>query len=350
MPTQAAPACCLPPELPPSGCLLKVVGPHEPLLTSGLKRNIGLAVWQLQAIINFLGARMPVNGEGSGKNKRVIRADLVRAVVNHVFANEMTEAEREKLIASLTGSRPGSTETAHPSPGEDCPMTHLKLISKLNPSEAPEFEVLKKQALDSIAEQQLKDAQRKKRESHQRLQETRAQVDEDVPMPPRPERPTFEEPSARTSAAHVKAPPEFKEFLPPHVDYVYFRWEPHTRRTSIEFQSALPQRYIQKFCYCGFKLFIQYTPRHNSFPPQTNPEWNAKESQTTRSPRQLHGHPDQQRMPKLPAWKSFSGLLQGSTTRSTTLPRTTRAHTKRASLSFRLSQGVGKFWTLCKYA
>ena len=244
VPTQALPACCLPADTPAAGCLIKVTGPHEGPLRSGLRRAVPLAVWQLKAVINHLKLKMPVKGEGTNKDKSVGRMDLIRVVVGHVFA-DLTADEREQLALKLFGNKakanPATTQSA---PDDETPATHLKLLAKLDVKEAPEFDVMKKQALDALAEQQLKASQKKKsREQRERERQQQQQMMQQPPVAEAgglpaagPARPAFEDPLPRASGLHVKAPAEMKQFLPPGVDYVYFRWEPHKNRVCIEFQ------------------------------------------------------------------------------------------------------------------
>ena len=222
VPTKVLPACCLPADLPEAACMLKVTGPHENVLQAALRRGCRLTLYQLKAIV--VAFSVPVPQEGSGKNKQRIKIDYVRAVIQHFFPTESQE-EKERLAKEIMGRKILDTST------DDAPEVQLKLLSKLDPAEAPEFDVMKKAALDLLAEESLR-AKTKKNKKNKA---------EDVPdaeeAEPQQETQAVFEP--RVSGAHVKAPPEFKQLLPPGVDYLYFRWEPQSFRCAVDFVSPV---------------------------------------------------------------------------------------------------------------
>ena len=232
VPTEALPACCMPADMPDdASCMLKVTGPAEPILQAALRRGAKLTLYQLKAIVVAFSIAVPA--QGSGKSGRCIKIDYIRVVLAHFFAADMTAEQLEETASRILGKKPpDSSET-------DTPELHLKLLAQLDASEAPQFAVMKKVAVNALAEEALKAKVKKpgkaKATEHVPTADDTAAAAETLEE----EKPAFE---TRTSGTHVKAPPEFRSLLPPHVDYVYFHWEPQSRRVSIEFKSFLAAR------------------------------------------------------------------------------------------------------------
>ena len=239
VPTRPLPACCVPADLGAhAGCLLKVTGPHESLITAGLKRGFNLTVFQLKALITAFSVVLPGAGTGSGKGGRFIKCDYVKAVLAH-FLPEQSQEERDALIAKMVGRRNQDRE-------DDTPETHLKLLSKLDPAEAAEFDVMRQVAVNQLAEKALRAKVHKppkKDKDKDPDDEAEPEHPADAPVAP-PGGPAAGKAAApvqflpRTSGTHVRAPAEFRELLPPNVDYVYFHWEPQSRRVAIEFKRS----------------------------------------------------------------------------------------------------------------
>ena len=161
--------------------------------------------------------QLPEAGAGSGKDGRVVKIDYVRAVLKHFFSRTMDPDTLTELIKTMMGKKVESTDPT------DTPETHLKLLAKLDAAEAPHFAVMKKAAVDALAEKSLR-AKVKKPKVREAVEDP-----EEGPPPA-----IVVEP--RTPGVHVRAPAEFRSLLPPAVDYVYFRWEPQVRRVAISFE------------------------------------------------------------------------------------------------------------------
>ena len=216
VPTRPLPASCLPADMPDLACMLKVIGPHEPVLHAALRRGAKLTLYQLKAIVLAYSVNLPE--VGSGKRGNRIKIDFVRAILQHFFSEDMNEEELHELATKIMGRKVEERSA------EDTAELELKLLSKLDAAEAPHFQVMKKAALDTLAEDTLR----------AKVKKSRAVRESELDTAPAPEKakPVFEE---RASGTHVKAPPEFKQLLPRGVEYLYFRWEPQSRRVAIEY-------------------------------------------------------------------------------------------------------------------
>ncbi|OLP93892.1 hypothetical protein AK812_SmicGene24164 [Symbiodinium microadriaticum] len=216
VPTEALPACCMPADMPyDASCMLKVTGPAEPILMAALRRGARLTLYQLKAIVVAFSIAVPA--QGSGKGGRCIKIDFIRAVLAHFFATEMTPEQQAETASKILGKKPAD------SPETDTPELHLKLLAQLDASEAPQFAVMKKVAVDALAEEALKAKVKKpgKAKATEHVPTADDIAEAEAAETVEKEKPTFE---TRASGTHVKAPREFRSLLPPNLDYIYFHW------------------------------------------------------------------------------------------------------------------------------
>ena len=241
VPTEALPACCMPADMPyDASCMLKVTGPAEPILMAALRRGARLTLYQLKAIVVAFSIAVPA--QGSGKGGRCIKIDFIRAVLAHFFATEMTPEQQAETASKILGKKPAD------SPETDTPELHLKLLAQLDASEAPQFAVMKKVAVDALAEEALKAKVKKpgKAKATEHVPTADDIAEAEAAETVEKEKPTFE---TRASGTHVKAPREFRSLLPPNLDYIYFHWEPQSRRVAVEFKSFLASKCRNPHCH-----------------------------------------------------------------------------------------------------
>ena len=232
VPTAVVPPCCLPPDAPPALGMALISGELQSLVVGGLQQpNMNITVKQIQLLMADLGIELPVFPNGSGKNGRILKVDLLRTLVRNMF-KDMTREQQEEIINNLLGKgKKGVLD------GED-PEHMLKLVSKMDPREAPQFEKIVRHAVDELAVRAMKAKQKSKPQPPEaEAGEKPAQsVEEQAEPGPAVERPP-PAPAARApiGRARVHAPPEIVSLLP-QVDNLYFKWLPAKRNVAVDFQ------------------------------------------------------------------------------------------------------------------
>ena len=197
---------------------------------------MSITVKQIQLLLADLGVELPVAPNGSGKNGRIVKVDLLRTLVQNVF-NDMAPERQEEIINALLGKGKKGAD------GED-PEHVLKLVSKMDPREAPQFEKMVRHAVDELAARAVKAKQKSKPQpAEAEAGEKPAQSVEEQAVPgPAAERPP-PAPAARAPIGRAKAhaPPEIVALLPP-VDNLYFKWLPAKRNVAVDFQRVSAQQ------------------------------------------------------------------------------------------------------------
>ena len=195
---------------------------------------MSITVKQIQLLLADLGVELPVAPNGSGKNGRIVKVDLLRTLVQNVF-NDMAPERQEEIINALLGKGKKGAD------GED-PEHVLKLVSKMDPREAPQFEKMVRHAVDELAARAVKAKQKSKPQpAEAEAGEKPAQSVEEQAVPgPAAERPP-PAPAARAPIGRAKAhaPPEIVALLPQWTICISSGFLPNEMLQSISSVSQL---------------------------------------------------------------------------------------------------------------
>ena len=260
------PTDILPPSMLPvgtAGCALRQVGPAEPLVVAALKRKAFFTRAEIDAMLAAEGLALP---KGSKKLKRNAHELLLK----HYFPNVPDDE-----LLDLLGARKGAEKVS-------CHEEVLAAVSEMDEDNKNEFadvikeakehvQKIKQKKLEAVMEEKyqakldLFEQEHKRRAAAERAadepgaaeavperaadepggagQEADAGAEEAPPpdaeadLPARARAPEAV-PRAPVFLHHpVQAPEEFKRLLP-HLDFLYFWWEPRHRRARVEFRRA----------------------------------------------------------------------------------------------------------------
>lgn len=240
VPTEVVPPCCVHPGAGRLPLAVRITGPTESVVVSSLRTGIFLTVKQIQSIIGAFKIPEPAPGSGSGKNGRVVKMDLSRALIGGLF-HAASGDEKAFMIASLMVRKKVRLE--------DAPDLLVKLTSMLDTSEAQHFGRERKAALDELAVNKMK-------ANIARTKGKEAEEEEEGPNPSsgsgikRSHEEAHGAPMASSSKAkkgdeaeersmklrknNVRAPKQFISFFP-LVSQTYFKWQPQLSRVGAEF-------------------------------------------------------------------------------------------------------------------
>ena len=133
------------------GACLEVTGPSEALLPAALRTGVPLLVEHLKQIHKEL--QHPLPSEGTGKNKGVVRADRIKALVEYVFSSEPAE-EQARIMARLGAAQPDADDDPHiPATRERHPHELADALRGLDLREQPEFKYLEQLIEEEVGRQ-----------------------------------------------------------------------------------------------------------------------------------------------------------------------------------------------------
>ena len=127
-------------------CIMQT-GPPGDMITSALKHGIYLRVdhlKELQAIFRF---EMPDPGQGSGKNGALIKQDYAQALLDYIFQETVTPAQKKTMLAAIMGKNSSGKHlgraTAH---AKDI----LEAVHGLDTADVPEFSAMAAVCVDEL--------------------------------------------------------------------------------------------------------------------------------------------------------------------------------------------------------
>ena len=202
-------------------------------------------ILQLMAAEGVTAPRAP---NGSGRRGRVVKYDLVKALVRHHFPNLEEESPEEFEEICHAVSNRGKAKIV-------CPEDVIEAVGTLDPENEQAFSEIIKDAREQKEKIAAKELEVVIEEKYKALYAEREQAaraaERDAPRPAAAPEPPAERaaPAARAPAAEravpvarITAPPEFKQLLP-QVDFLYFHWEPQHRRTRVVYKQGIEHPY-----------------------------------------------------------------------------------------------------------
>ena len=262
------PPACIPPSAGRLGLAVRVTGPPQPVVLASLRTGIFLTVKQIQSILVAFKIAEPSPGSGSGKNGRVIKVDLAKALIAGLFPDAL-ENDKAFMVTSLVVRK-----SVKP---EDAPELLVKLTSMLDTSEQQHFSRERKAAVDEMAVNRMKanaarakkaaeeededgknepSSSGKKRTHEESREEATGHAPASSAKAPRVD--PGDDRAVKLLRRHVRAPKQFLNFFP-LVSQAYFKWQPSLFRVGVEFTDK--ERFLEYVSYdffCFFQLFFGY--------------------------------------------------------------------------------------------
>ena len=120
------------------GLTLQVNGLTD-LLPAAIKRGTFLTAEAIKALVRVLNADVPAQGRGSGKNGNVVKLDLAKSLVEHLFPTEPAD-EKARMVNALMGRQKAVNPEI------------LQIVSGLDAENAEDqiFKKMKKQASEEL--------------------------------------------------------------------------------------------------------------------------------------------------------------------------------------------------------
>lgn len=156
VPAKVLPPRCSPTELQQAGLCMKQVEPLENLVRAALKRKTFFYNPEIENMMHSAGVPIPTSGSGKetgpGKEKRVLKIDLARALVHHHLADSFSDEEMEEISQRVCYRVPPKVD----SDTSDSPESLLEMFGNIDIENAQHFKDIVQAALNK---------QKKKKES-----------------------------------------------------------------------------------------------------------------------------------------------------------------------------------------
>ena len=229
-PYKALPMKLMPPaavtgNLPHSSMYFLIDGEPEDLLSYNLKRGVNLTVAEIRSCLSSRG--IPVPPKGSGKKNRVLKSDLLFALLKGVFPDLDESKIREMMHGTMRKKQDDDEEN---------PELLLNLVAGLDTKEAEHFSKVRHSAATEL------ERRHEAKEQSRRKQGKLPDAEEPGTQPPEPSeaKPARKAADAAKgpAAAHLKirAPDELRDMLPPGITNCYINVRLQQRVCTAEFK------------------------------------------------------------------------------------------------------------------
>ena len=250
------PACC---RIGHLVCLKRTSMTNEDILKTALQKGVQLKRAQVEKCLASCGIPYPT--EGSGKSGRVLKPDLVDALLQHFFPDE-AQAELSRMRQRLVKDPSYEDDDAENDAAEECPVELLRVLKSMDLENRDHFRNVMEQAanmLERRSEKEMKAAAAaaaptENPDPNADVAPEAAAAGDGPPDPPPP--PAADAPPVAADApedslpAHVHAgsdaprpratrrltPESLKALLPPlEDDKVYLKWKSRQSQVQVEF-------------------------------------------------------------------------------------------------------------------